>query len=96
LTYYLLKPCKTSAGFTSTLKKKTKLNLKDAKPKLEAAGFKVTDVEVMLILEGPGGMTVYESGKILLKTNDKAEAQRQVDAVYGIIGLSEPSAEAPA
>ena len=96
MTYYLLKPCKTSAGFTSTLKKRTKLNLKDAKPRLEAAGYNVTDVEVMLILEGPGGMTVYESGKILLKTNDKDEAQRQVDAVYGILGLSGPKAEVPA
>jgi len=96
VTYYLLKPCKTSAGFTSTLKKRTKLNLKDAKPKLEAAGYKVTDVEVMLILEGPGGMTVYESGKILLKTNDKVEAQRQVDSVYNILGLSELGAETPA
>jgi hypothetical protein len=96
MTYYLLKPCRTSAGYTSTLKKRTKLDLKDAKLKLEAAGFKVTDVEVMLILEGPGGMTVYESGKILLKTDDRAEAQQLVDSVYGILGLSEPKIETPA
>jgi len=88
VTFYLLKPCRTSAGFTSTLKKRTKLNLKDAKMKLEGAGYKITDVEVMLILEGPGGMTLYESGKILLKTDDKAEAQQLADSVYTLLGLA--------
>ena len=93
MTYYLLKPCKTSAGFTSTLKKRTRLNLKEAKTRLESAGYKATDVEVMLILEGPGGMTIYESGKILLKTDDKDEAQRLCDSIYGILGLAEQKAE---
>ncbi len=96
MTYYLLKPCRTSAGFTSTLKKRTRLNLKDAKGKLEAAGYTVTDVEVMLILEGPAELTLYESGKLLLKIEDKAEAQKVSDSVYGILGLSEKIAESPA
>jgi len=90
MTYFLLRPCRTSAGFTSTLKKKTRLDLKEARKKLENAGYTITDVEVMLILEGPADMTLYESGKILLKTNDKGEAQRLVDSIYFLLGLTEP------
>lgn len=96
MTYYLLKPCKTAAGFTSTLKKRTRLNLKDAKGKLEAAGYKVIDVEVMLILEGPAELTLYESGKLMLKTNEKNDAQRVTDSIYDLLGLAASTAETPA
>lgn len=96
MTYYLLKPCKTSAGFTSTLKRRVRLNLKDARAKLESAGYTVTDVEVMLILEGPAGLTLYESGKILAKSADKEEALRAIDSVYMILGLAEKPPETPA
>jgi len=88
VTYYLLKPCKTSAGFTVTLKKRTRLNLKDAKTKLEAAGYTVTDVEVMLTRQGPAELTLYESGKLLVKKDDKTEAQQVTDSVYGLLGLA--------
>jgi len=88
VTYFLLKPCRTSAGFTSTLRKKTKLDLKEAGKKLESVGYKITDVEVMLILEGPANLTLYESGKLLLKTNEKSEAQGVADAIYGLLGLA--------
>ncbi len=96
MTYYLLKPCRTSAGFTSTLRKKTRLDLKDARQKLENVGYKITDVEVMLILEGPASLTLYESGKLLLKTNEKSEAQGVADAIYGLLGLAGDKEEATA
>ena len=96
MTYYLLKPCKTSAGFTSTLRKKAKVDLKAAKQTLETAGYKITDVEVMLILEGPASLTLYESGKLLLKTNEKSEAQIVADSIYGQLGLSGGGEEATA
>ena len=96
MTYYLLKPCKTSAGFTSTLRKKAKVDLKVAKQTLETAGYKITDVEVMLILEGPASLTLYESGKLLLKTNEKSEAQSVADSIYGLLGLSGGGEEATA
>ena len=93
MTYYLLKPCKTSAGFTSTLRKRMRIDLKEAKGRLEAAGYKVTDVEVMLILEGPSNLTLYESGKLLLKTNERDEAENVADSIYGILGLTGPKEE---
>ncbi len=48
----------------------------------------------MLILEGEPELTVYESGKILVKTDDEPTARAAIDRVYQAIGLSAPLAAA--
>lgn len=89
MSYYLLKPCRTATAFVTTLKKPRRLDLGDVRARLERAGHQVTDVKVMLIIEGDPEMTLYESGKALIKTDDEREARSAVGRVYETIGITE-------
>lgn len=95
MTYYLMKPCRTATAFVSTLKKPARIDLGEAADRLRAAGWPVHDVKVMLILEGEPELTLYESGKILVKTDDAESARGAIDRVYETIGLVAPLASAP-
>jgi hypothetical protein len=94
MTYYLLKPCRTATAFISTLKKAARIDLAGAATRLHDAGWAVHDVKVMLIVEGDPELTLYESGKVLVKTDDEADARAAIDRVYRTIGLTEPVAAA--
>lgn len=88
MTYYLLKPCRTATAFISTLKKPGRLDLSEAAGRLRRAGWRVSDVKVMLIIEGEPELTLYESGKILVKTDDERAARAAIDRVYEAVGLA--------
>ncbi len=94
MTYYLMKPCRTATAFVSTLKRPARVDLGGAADRLRTAGWQVNDVKVMLILEGEPELTLYESGKILVKTNDPERARAAIDRVYETIGLVAPSVSA--
>ncbi len=94
MTYYLLKPCRTATAFISTLKKPLRVDLGAAADQLRRAGWRVSNVKVMLILEGEPELTLYESGKILAKTDDERLARNAMDRVYDAIGLVAPVAAA--
>ncbi len=94
MTYYLMKPCRTATAFVSTLKKPMRVDLARAAGSLRDAGWSVHDVKVMLILEGEPELTLYESGKILVKTDDAEQARAAIDRVYEAIGLAAPLAPA--
>ena len=88
MTYYLLKPCRTATAFISTLKKPRRFPLEQAARTLQSSGLTVTDLKVMLVVAGDPELTFYESGKILVKTDDEAAAKGAIDRVYGVLGLS--------
>ncbi len=90
MTYYLLKPCRTATAFISTLKKPRRFPLEEAARRLAASGLGVTDFKVMLVVAGDPELTFYESGKILVKTDDEAAAKSAIDRVYGVLGLTDP------
>jgi len=51
----------------------------------------------MLVVEGEPELTLYESGKILVKTDNEAAARTAIDRVYDVLGLVDrlaPSAAA--
>ena len=93
MTYYLLMPCKTTAAFISTLKKARRISLKKAHEQLEAAGYGVEDLSVMLIVNTDPELTLYESGKTLIKTADPDAAKKAIDGVYGVLGIAESAAK---
>ncbi|TLZ80705.1 MAG: hypothetical protein E6K07_00060 [Methanobacteriota archaeon] len=94
MSYYLLKPCRTATAFISTLKKSRRVDLTEAAERLRSRGWRVSDVKVMLILEGEPELTLYESGKILAKTDDEKAAREAIDRVYGAIEPVAPLAPA--
>lgn len=87
MSYYLIKPCRTTAGYISTLKRNIKLDLEECYRKLRKAGYKVTDVKVMLILEGEVELTLYQSGKVLAKTDDDKSARKAIQNVYKLLDI---------
>ena len=89
MSYYLLMPCRTTAAFISTLKKPKRISLKKARQQLEAAGYGVEDLSVMLIVNTDPELTLYESGKTLIKTANADAARRAIDGVYDVIGLAD-------
>lgn len=91
MNYYLMKPCRTATAFVSTLKKSSRINLAEAAGRLREAGWQVNDVKVMLILGGEPELTLYESGKILVKTDDADRARSAIDRVYMAIGIAPPA-----
>ena len=90
MTYYLLKPCRTATAFISTLKKARRFPLEEAARTLASSGLRVTDLKVMLVVAGDPELTFYESGKILVKTDDEAAAKGAINRVYSVLGLSSP------
>ncbi len=89
MTYYLLKPCRTATAYISTLRKPRRFPLDTAAEKLKQAGFGITDLKVMLVVEGDPELTFYESGKILVKTDSESAARSAIDRVYGVLDLPE-------
>ncbi len=89
MSYYLLKPCRTATAFISTLKKPRRFPLGTAAEKLKAAGLGVQDLKVMLVVQGEPELTFYESGKILVKTDNEADARSAIDRVYNVLDLPE-------
>lgn len=96
MSYYLLQPCRTTAAFISTLKKPRRISLDRARDQLQAAGYGVEDLSVMLIVDTTPELTLYESGKVLIKTADGEAARKAIDGVYAVLGLSENAAQGPA
>lgn len=92
MTYYLLQPCRTTAAFIASLRKARRISLDTARRQLEDAGFAVEDLSVMLIVGTNPELTLYESGKALIKTADEDAARRAIDSVYAVVGLSEGGA----
>ncbi|MFQ6127953.1 MAG: hypothetical protein ACE5QW_03525 [Thermoplasmata archaeon] len=88
MTYYLLSPCKTTAAFMSTLKKRVKLDLKRIASLLRKRNFEVTDAGPLLVAKREVELTLYGDGKMIAKTDDRELADKSVREVYSLI-LSE-------
>lgn len=85
MTFFLLKPCKGYAGYLSTMKERTKVDLKSLVDKLESQGYEVLNVKHLLVAKKDFEVTIYPNGKLLVKTDDIEEARKVVESIYGII-----------
>lgn len=92
-SYHLLRPCKSTAAYEAVPKKDMNMDLDATAALLEKAGYTVENAGVLLIATRPGGgpeATIYQSGKILVKTMDKEVAERAVEAVVAVCGIGRP------
>jgi hypothetical protein len=88
-SFYTVRPCRTAVGFISMPTRVTPLDLGKCKTLLEAAGYAVRDITVMLSVQGEVEMTLYKTGKVLANTDDREAADRAVAALYEAIGLGD-------
>lgn len=66
----------------ATPEQQRRVNMKHLKGLLEGAGFEIAlDARVLLLVRKGVESTVYDTGKVLLKTTDKAVAQAGYDAL---------------
>ncbi len=71
----LVRPCKTSAAYEALPERQGRLDMARLRARLEQAGYEVLlDARVMLLVRGPLEFTVYQTGRVLMKTRDAAEA----------------------
>jgi hypothetical protein len=72
----LLRPCATSAGFTHTPEPPRRIDMARLKTSLLAAGFQiVVDAKVILIVRMGVESSLYDNGKVLVKTTDRPAAE---------------------
>ena len=73
----LLRPCATSAGFLATRDPPWRMDMAGLKARLAAAGYAVVvDARIILIVrKGAVESSVYDTGKVLLKTTDRPAAE---------------------
>lgn len=72
----LLRPCSTSAGFIAMPERTRRVDMARLKDELAADGFEIAlDARVLLLVRKGVESTVYSTGKVLLKTTDKATAE---------------------
>lgn len=88
MPYFMMRPCKTVAGFVAQPRRQTKLDLKTSGAALRSAGYSVTDVEVLLMIRDEPEATLYKTGKVLVKTADERQARAAVEAIYRTVGLA--------
>ena len=77
----LLRPCATSAGFLATRDPPWRMDMAGLKRRLQESGYiLVVDARVVLIVRRaaagqPVESSVYDNGKVLLKTTDRPAAE---------------------
>lgn len=72
----LLRPCATSAGFTATPEPARRVDMRRLKAALAGAGYTVVvDAGIILIVRKGVESSCYDTGKVLLKTTDRAAAE---------------------
>ena len=81
----IVKPCVTSPGFTCSPERDVRIDLARARDALQRRGYRVIDAEVLLIATRDEEVTIYPSGKILIKTSEEPVATRVADEVYTIL-----------
>ncbi len=76
----LVRPCKTSAAYEALPERQGRLDMGQVRRALEAAGFDILlDARIMLLVRGRLECTVYQTGRVLMKTRDAAEAEAAYD-----------------
>lgn len=92
MSYFMIRPCSTSAAYFATLRRHRTLNLADARAVLEGGGYRVTDCGVLLIIHGEPERTLYRTGRVLVKTGEEAAAREAAEELYRLLDVT-PKAE---
>ncbi|MDY6964594.1 MAG: hypothetical protein SVM80_01315 [Halobacteriota archaeon] len=86
MTFFTLKPCKSSAAFEMVLEKKVNIGLKKASETLISCGFEIVlNANVILIVKRDIEVSIYPSGKLIVKTDSKEDAENLATEIYGMI-----------
>jgi hypothetical protein len=83
---YLLRPCKSTAAYEALPDAKGgtyKLHLDSCLDILKELGYvEVCNAKVMIILKKDLEVTIYPSGKLIIKTDSKLAAESMMNEIY--------------
>ena len=88
--YGVLELCKNRAGYEAVPQRKLKLRLHDVERDLKDAGFEpLANAGILLVVRWEDvELSVFESGKLLMKTRDEAKARVAMAAFRGAMRWS--------
>lgn len=87
MSYFMMRPCRTTAAYFATLRKHLTLDLEEARRSLEQRGYRITDCGVLLIIHDEPERTLYRTGRVLVKTADEETARKAVEEIYDILAV---------
>lgn len=85
--YRTLEVCSNRGGFETVPEPPRPIDLVRARHRLESAGIAVVDARVMLIAALEAEVTISRTGRILLKTPDRAVADRTFAELRRLLDL---------
>ena len=86
--YSVLKPCRTKAAFEGTPRKRLSLDLSRLASALLEMGHRLeADAGLMVAMVDPKGVgySVYRSGRVLVKTQDRTDAERILKEISDVV-----------
>lgn len=84
--FYLLRLCRTSAAYEVIPRKNIKINLDEYASKLKMHGYEIVcNAKVMLVVRNSCEISIYPSGKFVIKTNSKEVARGVAAVLYDLI-----------
>ncbi|MDX1535126.1 MAG: hypothetical protein R3291_05855 [Thermoplasmata archaeon] len=89
MTYFMMRPCRTTAAYVATLRKHLVLDLADARDALAREGYRITDCGVLLLIHDEPERTLYKTGRILVKGGEEPEARRAIEEIYDRLEITE-------
>ena len=90
--FYLVRPCATSAGYEARPRQPLRLSLQEAEQALRSADVEVLrNAGVVLLARAGCDVTVFPTGKLLLKTTDQAEAEAATQRIAAALGVAHSS-----
>jgi hypothetical protein len=85
--YRKLRVCSNGGGFEAVPNPPVRLDLAEARHRLEAQGVAVVDARVMLIAGTDPEATISRNGRILLKTRDPKIAEEAFERLRALLEL---------
>jgi hypothetical protein len=89
--YRTLRLCSGGGGFEAIPRAMGRIDLARVRAALEAAGVRTVDARVMLIAGFEAEVTISAGGRILIKAQDAAVAERTFDRVLSFLPDDVPS-----
>lgn len=89
MSYFMMRPCRTTAAYVATLRKHLVLNLAEARDALAQDGYRITDCGVLLLIHDKPERTLYKTGRILVKGGEEPDARRAVEEIYDRLAITE-------
>ena len=91
MRYRVLRLCRTSAAMEAIPERRMNLDLYELEKRLRSAGYEIiTNLGPIMVAKKDVEITIYDTGKLLLKTKDEGKARKEIEEMEKLIGQTLP------